>query len=896
MMDVYVLGFEQLDKDSLPLVGGKGANLGEMSRAGFPVPRGFCVTTAAYRDFIAESGEMGTHFRELMEVQADQLERIAQLGRAIRGHLESVPIPEAIRAEIIEGWHRTGEDAAYAVRSSATAEDLPSASFAGQQDTYLNVHGEQQLLQAIRRCWASLFTDRAISYRAKNGFDHRSVLLSVVVQQMVFPDVSGILFTADPISGHRGTVSIDASFGLGEALVSGLVSADLYQVRAGAIHSKKIAKKKLAIFPLPEGGTQTRELPGEQQERQALDDPHIVELASLGERIKRHYGTDQDIEWCLAEGRLFVVQSRPITSLYPLPHVHVAEGESPHVLLSFGHQQMMPDAMKPMALSVWSRMYPFGKEGGREVSSLAYPAGGRMFIDITQLLTLKPARRMFPKVLYNADEMMSAGVEELLQRDGYVQHLSKQPGLGWGIFRFIRPIIGKLIRNLCFTSPAKAVKEATDWLAGFERQGREQLSGLTGAKRVERICQLTGTMMGSLFQNVLGYPMAGVFASKLIPALSNRWLPDYDTTSLISVLNKSLPGNVTSEMGLRIGDLADAARPYPQVTALIHQGDGVRFREKLRHVAGGAEFGRKWDRFIELYGMRCPGEIDITRPRWHEDAGTLLPSIDSHMRAMEPGEHRRKFEQGVQEAEAAGRELIARLRGRRFGWFKVLVMKRLLKVFRVLMGLREHPKYYMIRQFGRIRLALLEEGRELTAAGVLPAEEDVFYLTLDELLQLLQGVRIEGLEALLAERKRDYERFRALTPPRVMTSEGEILTGRRKRQDAPEGALVGTPVSAGVIEGIARIVLRPEEARLNKGEIMIAPFTDPGWTPLFHSAVGVVMEVGGLMTHGAVVAREYGLPAVAGIDGATRRIQNGDRIRLDGTRGYVIVLKRSGEE
>jgi len=892
-MDVYVLDFERLDKASLPLVGGKGANLGEMTRAGFPVPPGFCVTTAAYRDFIAGSGEMERFFDRLDELEADQLEQIAELGRHIREHLTSVPIPAPIRSAITSAWSRAEAERAYAVRSSATAEDLPSASFAGQQDTYLNVRGEEALLQAVRRCWASLFTDRAISYRAKNGFDHRSVLLSVVVQQMVFPDVSGIMFTADPVSGHRGTISIDASFGLGEALVSGLVSADLYRVRGGSIVSKQVAKKKLAIFALPEGGTETRELAEAVQERQALDDAVIMELAALGERVKRHYGTDQDIEWCVADGRLFLVQSRPITSLYPLPEIAAAAGEPPRLLMSFGHQQMMTDAVKPMGLSVLRTIFPFGKNSLTAESCFTYTAGGRMFIDITKLLTLKPARRGLPKILGNVDEAMAAGVEEFVQREEVISRLPKEPGLGRSVIGFARPIVVRLLRNLLIASPSKGGAEMSARMKSFEQKGADRLSGLSGAARIERVQELAGETLRTLFQQMMAYPLSGVVASKLTAALIARWLPGSDR---MAVLNKSLPGNVTSEMGLQIGDLADAARPYPQVAALIREGDGLRFREKLRTVEGGDVFGTLWDRFMERYGMRCPGEIDITRPRWYEDASTLLPSIDSHMRTLEPGEHRLKFEQGAREAEAAGLELLDKLRRQPFGWLKVRLMRRLLRGFRGLMGLREHPKYGLIRRFGRIRLILQEEGRKLAEAGVLGAADDVFYLTLEELKRLLQEGRTDGLASMLEARKREYDRFRSLTPPRLMTSEGELLTGRRRRQEAPEGALLGTPVSAGVVEGVARVVMRPEEAKLNKGEIMIAPFTDPGWTPLFHSAVGLVMEVGGLMTHGAVVAREYGLPAVVGIDGATQRIQDGDTIRLDGTRGYVLVLKRSGEE
>ncbi|GAA4845066.1 phosphoenolpyruvate synthase [Paenibacillus vulneris] len=890
-MNGFVLDFQQLDKSSLPLAGGKGANLGEMTRAGFAVPPGFCVTTAAYRAFIEQCDRMEDYFARLDSVKADQLEEITELGSAIRGYLVTVDMPKLVEASIIKHCRQAGDSKAYAVRSSATAEDLPSASFAGQQDTYLNVRGEEQLLQSIRRCWASLFTARAISYRAKNGFDHRSVLLSVVVQQMVFPEVSGIMFTADPVSGHRGTVSIDASFGLGEALVSGIVSADLYQVRSGKIVGKSIAKKKVAVFSLPEGGTETRPVPDEMQERQALSDEQIQELAALGLRIKNHYGTDQDIEWCYAEGKLYIVQSRPITSLYPLPEVPVGPGESPHLLVSFGHQQMMTDAMKPTGLSVLRTMVPFGKPSVREKSGLAYTAGGRLFIDITKLFHVKQARRLFPKLLSGIDELMASGVADYIQRDSFVRGLKPEPGLKLHIMKFAGPILIRALRNLLSASPPQMAKEATDWTDAFVRQGKERLEGASGEERIVRVQELAGSILLTLFPRVMPYPLSGIIASRLIKAMAEKWLGDKEA---IHALNKSLPGNVTSELGLMIGDLADAVRQHPEVAEIIRQGDTGGLRARLELAAGGEAFLTQWDRFMELYGMRCPGEIDLTRRRWRDEPGALLPAIESHMRTMQPGEHRERFAQGARDAEAAARELVNGVRALPFGWFRAKLMSRMIRVFRHAMGIREHPKYTMIRLFGFIRQALLEEANALVDRGVLQTEEDIFYLTLDEVLELTRGRTMAYLQQMIEERKRDYERFQGLTPPRLMTSEGEIITGSLRRKDVPEGALLGTPVSAGVVEGIARVVLRPDEAKLNKGEIMIAPFTDPGWTPLFHSAIGLVMEVGGLMTHGAVVAREYGIPAVVGIEGATARIQDGDRIRLDGTRGYVLVLTPNG--
>lgn len=357
-MSVYVMHFNEVDRTNLTEVGGKGANLGEMSKAGFPIPSGFCITTSAYRDFSAASNKMDRFLDLLDQLKPDQPDEISKLGKLIRDHLLTVPISQTIKSSILDAWKIVGEEEAYAVRSSATAEDLPTASFAGQQETYLNVKGADQLLQAVRKCWSSLFTDRAIIYRIKNGFDHRSVYLSIVVQQMVFPEVSGLMFTVDPVTGHRNTISIDASFGLGEALVSGIVSADSYQVREGQIVKKRIAEKKKAIYPVTEGGTVTKELTPELQNKQALSDDKILELAQLGQRIEKHYCSEQDIEWCLAGDRFYILQSRPITTLYPIPKVY---DNKLHVFLSIAHLQMMTDVIKPMGISIFWGYFPLEK-------------------------------------------------------------------------------------------------------------------------------------------------------------------------------------------------------------------------------------------------------------------------------------------------------------------------------------------------------------------------------------------------------------------------------------------------------------------------------------------------------------------------------------------------------
>jgi len=874
-MHQYVTFFDQINLASLPLVGGKGANLGEMTQAGFPVPGGFCVTTLAYQDFIATSPVMEAFFTKLSTLDATALDQVRGVGQSIREHLQQVAIPEKIAAEILQAWETAGTANYYAVRSSATAEDLPNASFAGQQDTYLNIKGQEELLQHIRKCWASLFTDRAIVYRAKNGFDHREVYLSIVVQQMVIPDTSGIMFTADPVNGNRRIVSIDASFGLGEALVSGQVSADLYKVKDDTVVSKNISKKKIAIYSLPEGGTITKEIPPEQQEQQALTDKQIIELAALGKKIEKHYGAPQDIEFCVANNKLLIVQSRPITTLYPLPDIP----QRPlRILLSFGHIQMMTNAMKPLGLSVLQQILP---------AKVFKIAGGRLFLDAADILHNKIAQRVFPPFLMNVDEGMSRAIEAIVSRPDFLADSQLSDTSIFSSARKIATLIArkswKILRGGDLDEVLAAVGTYT-----LERRKRTQhsLSGKHGAERIILVQQQLRELLSDILNSAIPNVWAGLISYAM---LKKTIIRRFGSEAKLNKLNKSLPNNVTSEMGLELGDLADILRELPEVQEYLKKADDQTFYSGLDHVPGGATFRRAFEEFIDKYGMRCPGEIDITSSRWYEAPTQLNSALFSHIQSLRPGEHRQRFAEGKQEAEMASRNILDRVEGK---YFKTKILKRLIAVYRHLGGLREQPKYILITTIGECKKAIMEEAETLVQKSLLSEPHDVYFLELNELVMVLQDNFEGNVSELIAKRKEEYERYQSLKPPRVMTSEGEIVVVPPKRENIPAGTIIGSPVSSGIAEGIARVILRPENAILQEGEILVAPHTDPGWTPLFVTAVAVVTEVGGLMTHGAVVAREYGIPAVVGVDNATTLIKDGEKIRVNGDLGYIEILAR----
>ena len=381
-MSSLVLGFQEMEKTQLLLVGGKGLNLGELSKIqGIQVPEGFCVTTVGYQKAIEQNETFHALLDQLTMLKVEDRDQIGEISRKIRQIIMEVEIPSDVVKAVAHYLSQFGDEHAYAVRSSATAEDLPHASFAGQQDTYLNIIGKEAILQHISKCWASLFTDRAVIYRMQNGFDHSQVYLSVIVQRMVFPQASGILFTADPITSNRKLLSIDASFGLGEALVSGLVSADCYKVQEEEIVDKRIATKKLAIYGLKEGGTETQQIDPDQQKTQTLTEQQILQLARIGRQIEAYFGCPQDIEWCLVDDTFYIVQSRPITTLYPIPEANDQEN---HVYVSVGHQQMMTDPMKPLGLSFFLLTTPAPMR----------KAGGRLFVDVTHMLASPVSRKM----------------------------------------------------------------------------------------------------------------------------------------------------------------------------------------------------------------------------------------------------------------------------------------------------------------------------------------------------------------------------------------------------------------------------------------------------------------------------------------------------------------------
>jgi pyruvate,water dikinase len=849
------------------LVGGKAARLGELAKLDWAdVPAGFCVTAAAFTELMAAVPGVDDRLERLAAVDPADAHTLRAVAAEIRAGIEEAAMPEDI-ADSVGGAVDVLGSVGCAVRSSATAEDLSTASFAGQQDTYLNVIGTVSILEHVKRCWASLFTDRAVSYRSHNGYDHRNVAMAVIVQQMADADAAGVLFTADPLTSNRSVVSVEAIYGLGMPLVSGEVSGDVYKVRDGEIVSREIATKRMAVHAAARGGTVQRPVQPGRETLPVLTGPQILRLAEVGRRIEAYFGEPQDVEWCMIGERARIVQSRPITTLFPIPR---ADDEANHVYVSVGHGQMMTDAMKPLGISMWQLTSPAPMRH----------AGGRLFVDVTERLAAPGTGAALLEAMGRGDPLIGAALETVVARDAFVPTLPEDvsttppaneppapieadPGLVSGLIQRNQASVAELRRRI----GSKSGVELFDFI-------------LTDLEELKRL------LFEPLSHRAI---MAGMEATWWLNDQLESWLGEKGAADALS---QSAPNNITSQMGLDLLDVADAVRPHSDVVAFLERIEGSDakgdFFEELAAIPGGQSARDAIVAYLDRYGMRCIGEIDITRPRWAENPTALVPALVGNIKDFPPGEAGRRLERGRQLASAKEREVLARLRRLPDGDDKVAQAKQTIDRLRTFIGYREYPKYGIVSRYFIYKQALIAEGDALVRIGAVANREDIFYLTFEELREAVRTARVD--ERLIRCRKDAFERFRSLSPPRVLTSEGEVIAGTYRHEGVPDGALAGLGVSAGTVEGRARVIRDVSQADLAAGDILVTAHTDPSWTPLFVRIGGLVTEVGGLMTHGAVIAREYGIACVVGVEQATRSIRDGQWIRVDGTHGYVEII------
>jgi len=880
---------------TLALVGGKGANLAKLAQAGFPVPGGFLVTTEAYRNYVQANHLESLIQNRLTNLQPEDPTSLRSTSNQIRVWFSQGTIPPELTV-IFKDAYASLKERPVAVRSSATAEDLPELSFAGQQDTFLNVVGEEALLRAVVDCWSSLWTARAIGYRSRNEIPHQEVALCVAVQEMVPAETSGVLFTANPLSGLRTETVIDATLGLGEALVSGQVEPDHYVVDTaeGLITSKTLGTKAIAIRGLAGGGVITEKTgaPG----RQALPDEQIMALTELGAQVAAIYQFPQDIEWAWADERLYLLQSRPITSLFPVPE---SMGSEPlRVMFSFASVQGVLEPITPLGQDAIRLIFAggsslFGFDVTHKTQGVIKIAGERLWGDFTAVLRHPLGQRVAPNVFSEIDPCVLPALDMLSDDVRLGAGTGRlRPSTLVRLARFAIPMFVRVLRS--WRSPERRAEH-------IQRESDREIAKLQAQSEVPNEKRPSLDPSIALYRQIYAaFPYAvpqivsGLVAG-LVPFFILRKIANQLTGSgdLALELTRGLPNNVTTEMDLTLWETAQTIRADTSARQHMQSATPEELADEYLSDQLPPSAQQVIAGFMKRYGMRGLGEIDIGRARWREDPTHIMGVLRSYLQIEEQSlAPDAIFERAENEAEAAITELEAAARGTFAGALKARIIRAAARRVRALAGLRESPKFHIVQMMGIVRQSLLHSGQSLVQAGVIKNPDDLFYLYLDE-LEALASAEKRDWKALVAGRRANYQlEMLRVQLPRLLLSDGRVFFEGVTSPVEEDDILRGSPVSPGVVEGVVRVVLDPRHADLTPGEILVCPATDPAWTPLFLAASGLVMEVGGMMTHGAIVAREYGIPAVVGVHQATTRLETGQRIQVNGSTGE-IVLKNS---
>jgi phosphohistidine swiveling domain-containing protein len=882
----YIRWFDEICAADVGLVGGKGANLGEMVAAGLPVPPGFCLCAQAYRDFIQEA-ELHGHICSILDDtrQFDPAE-VEVKSALIRDLFLQHRVPRTMAEEIGDCYRhlvrqlgKTDVSALpVAVRSSATAEDLPTASFAGQQDTCLNVCGTGELIACVRKCWASLWTARAVTYRAKQGFDHHKVYLAVVVQAMIDSEVSGILFTVNPMTGNPDEVVINASWGLGEAIVSGLVTPDTFTVCKSdcRILSRHVATKERTIQYAKEGGTVELETPEALRDIPAVSDDQVQTLTALGEQIETHYGAPQDVEWAYAEECFYVLQSRPITTLAP-PEVEAGAVTEYNRTMFV---ELFPDPLSPFFSSA--------------IQALLHE-----MLDYTfQTLGLQPPNEMeavgvFYNQPYFSRNYIAAALEPLpdwLREQMTAQIVNPFTRYKEGPRGRLNPAYLRVAAQFLYfmvTFP----RQLPRWVSRYQTEVAEVAAlPLEAATDEELMSRIRNLVFGTV-SRLLNYDFLMISLCNRTYENLGRLLKPYfqeSTHELRTKLISGVTGNATVETNKALWDLAQKAKASPTVSDLLRRYDTEQIGGHLEETSDGWAFLQELHRFLAEYGHR-EIRMDILYPTWVEDPAPVFNFLRGYLDLDETSsphlQQTRLVEERQELMQMVKTRLARDLRGRFVIWpaFRWALMHTQIHTRE-----RDTMHFELTRVFPPFRRMMLELGRRLTKHGLIAQPEDVFFLTLDEATEVARSPR--PMRDLVAARRAEHEANMGRAWPDIIRGGDELLAEGREAAEVSEGKVGGLGASPGVATGVARLIQGPDEfAKLKKGDILVAPLTNPVWTPLFAIAGGVVTEVGGMLSHGAIVAREYGIPAVMGIPGATQLITEGTTITVDGNRGTVSL-------
>jgi rifampicin phosphotransferase len=852
-----IIELNAIRENDMALVGPKAMSLARLGRMGLAAPSGFCVTTAAFSSHVdAECAAT---------VDGDGV-----LGD-IRDRICQVEVSEKLTALIAQHYKRIGSGAV-AVRSSATAEDLPGHSFAGQYDTFLSVTGPEACVEAVKKCWAALWTQRAYEYRQSHGFEDGKVGMGVIVQRQIEPDAAGVVFTLDPVTGSRSRMVIEACAGLGERLVLGHVDPDRIVLR----------KKNLSLV--------RQTVPGDEKREPVLGLKSAKRLARLARRIERDFGRPQDIEWAIQNGKLWFLQARPITAT-PEPKSWADR----QVWTNANTGEVLPDVVTPLTWSIVESLFSRAIDQAFTLfctklgdHRLFDRVAGRIYFNINTCLGVL---KCFP-VLRNLDFQAVFGGKQSHMVDLGQLDLPDEdiPHLKFGLGRMLLKTPGVIFRVLTYT-PRKAEPMVAEIKNHLARLQSRDIAGMSVEELAESftadVSRFDAFLAEPRIRYGVLYSVVGFASLQTLGTLCPRWFGS-EGGSIANRLLAAMGGMDDAEAGLDLWRLAQKAHETSDVEKIVlDECPWDKTARKLFETAGAEVFLKEWDVFMARHGHHCRGELELGNARWSEEPDYILSIMRNYLGGLGRADPLANYSRYAEERQ----EIVRLCRRRLKNPIKRVIFNRLLARAQEFSLGRENTKSDLTRITGLWRKMLLELGRRLRESDTLSAAEDIFFVKMEEIVPVVRGQAQFDVRQVVAQRRAEYERNTSVVPPMVVFGQFDPDTVAPELVDPDVELFNGLAVSSGVATGKARVILRADtDQQVSPGEILVAPFTDPGWTPYFIPAAGIIMDQGGILSHGAIIAREYGIPAVVNVGPATKIIKTGQTVQVDGNRGIVRIL------
>ena len=874
-----------IQDDDTALVGSKAVNLARISRIGLSVPTGFCITGLAYREHISRSpvvSRLRVDLPKLERAQPDEKNRILS---DIRQAIVEIPLSERLTEQIGAHYRELAAESV-AVRSSATAEDLPGRSFAGQYDTYLGIADLVSCLDAIKKCWASLWTLRAYEYRQKNGFDHLKVNMAVMVQSLIPADAAGVVFTADPVTSRPDVMIVESCFGLGDALVSGKVTPDRFVLAKSSlkISSRTISEKRIEHVYDKHGAIQAQRIAPERASAPSIDETVIRKIAELAKVAEAEFGCPQDIEWAVHGGDIYLLQSRPITTL--------GRTQSPRdrwVWTNFLAQEVMPDVVTPITRSIIDHLGEVMFDPLLDVLCINRAGipmygyfAGRVYFHASfwaAVIRTLPGSRKYD---FTKDIGSNSALAQMLEM---FQSMTEDdlPKIKFSRVRFILKI-PLLIAGILSCTPKKGQTILAETASMNERWQRLDVAGMS-TEQITGCCAEIADAFHALLGNAL-YLFGTTTAYPGLQWVCAKWLSNvtYAGRLLAGV------GNLDdAQAAMDLWQLAIKANELPELKKSILAGNSwYKIAAATSKLPQAKPFLEGWSDFMTRHGHHCRAEIELHNPRWSESSDYVLRLLRGYISCIDKADPLENREEVVRQRRSLEQRCRRQLRNpiKRKLFNHLLVRSRNAAVF------RENIKSEIIKLLTTMRKLLVELGTRLCANKVLADPDDIFFLKMEEIGPVAGGRAEFDVKNVIAERRAEYDKWNSITPPDVIVGRFDPDDYVPEQVETDVDVLKGLAVSPGVATGKARVILRTDsDTQLEAGEVLVAPFTDPGWTPYFLPAVGIVMNQGSLLSHGAIVAREYGIPAVVNVGSATQIIKTGQTIEVDGNQGTIKILR-----